>query len=74
MINDERVAREITTLMLDVTSRVSASIAMVHERCSRSEFEAYRLAAAKILTETLLEVLNPIHSAHPALRQPGLEV
>jgi hypothetical protein len=60
--------------MLDVTSRVNASIAGVHERCSRSEYEAYRVAAAKILTEILLEVLNPIYSAHPALRPPGLEV
>jgi hypothetical protein len=72
MIDNHIIAQKVNALMLDVSSRIDDSIVMVQEHCPDAEFSAYRLAAGRILAEILLGVLNPLYSAHPTLRPPGL--
>jgi hypothetical protein len=73
LIKDKSIAREISDLMIEFSDRIDRSILTVQENCSQEEFKAYRLAAAKVLGEVLLEVMNPLYADHPDLKPAGLE-
>jgi hypothetical protein len=73
MIENKKVAEEISALMFDVTARLNGSIAHVQDTCSDKEFKAYRLACAKILGEVLVDVLNPLYAAHPDLKPDSFD-
>jgi hypothetical protein len=68
MIEQKEVAKEVSNLMLDFGSKLDASVALVKERCSVAELEAYRQAVGKIMGEMLLEVMNPLYRKHPDLK------
>ena len=68
MLKDKEVAKEVNQLMLDVGAKLNKSVALAKERCSESEFKAYRLAVGKILGEMLMEVMNPLYAEHPDLK------
>ncbi len=72
MIEQKDVAKEVSNLMLEVGARLDASTALVKERCSAVEFEAYRRAVGKIMGEMLLEVMNPLYQKHPDLKPKEL--
>jgi hypothetical protein len=72
MITNRDIAKEIVTVMLEAGSRIDASVALVKERGTAEDFANYRLAAGAVMTEILLEVLNPIFKQHPDLRPPKL--
>jgi hypothetical protein len=73
LIKDKSVAREISDLMIEFSMRIDRSILTVQENCSSAEFKTYRLAAAKVLGEMLLEVMNPLYAKHPDLKPSGLD-
>ena len=73
MIEDVFTARKISDLMLDISDRLNESLALVREKCPLKEFEEYRGAVGAIMSEILLEVLNPLYSKHPQLKPPGLD-
>lgn len=74
MIADKQLAGHINALMLEVSRRIDESILTVQQECSFEEFESYRRACAKVLTDILLEILNPIHKIHPELMPGGMKM
>lgn len=73
MIDNEDVAREVGDLMVGFSHRLNASIALVRDHGSLDEFHAYREAVAKILTDMLLDIMNPLYARHPKLKPLGLK-
>ena len=73
MIKEKSVAQQISELMLEYSGRINESILLVQETCSPQEFKTYRLAAAKVMGEMLLEVMNPLYREHPDLKPKGLD-
>jgi hypothetical protein len=59
--------------MIEFSMRIDSSILSVQENCPPEEFKTYRLAAAKVLGEMLLEVMNPLYAEHPDLKPSGLD-
>ena len=70
---DTDVASKISTLMHRISGDLTASVFLIEETCSQSEFEAYRLATGKVMGEILFEVLNPVYRSFPQLKPPGLD-
>jgi hypothetical protein len=68
MIENSDIAQHISSLMLEVSGKIDESISLVKRECTTQEFEAYRKASAKVLGYILIEVLNPIYAAHPAIK------
>jgi hypothetical protein len=73
MIDNEDVARQVSDLMLDYNSRLNASLILVRDRGSPEQFVSYRRAVAKIMTDMLLDIMNPLYARHPNLKPPGLK-
>ena len=73
MIENKKVAEEISALMLNVTAQINGSIAHVQDTCTDEEFKAYRRGCAKILGEVLFNVLNPLYASHPDLKPKGFD-
>ncbi|MGO4703746.1 hypothetical protein [Dyella sp. 2RAB6] len=72
MVGDKQVARQLSELMLEYGAKLNDSIVLVMENCPEAEFERYRTAAAKVLAEMLLEIMNPLYAEHPDLKPVGL--
>ncbi|GAB3787876.1 hypothetical protein [Dyella agri] len=72
MIGNDDVAKAVSGLMIEYSEKLNDSIVLVMENCPEDEFKRYRLAAAKVLGEMLLEVMNPLYARHPELKPAGL--
>jgi hypothetical protein len=73
MIDNEDTARQVSDLMVEYTRRLQASMALVRDHGAPEEFHAYREAVSKIMTEMLIEVMNPLYARHPNLMPPGFK-
>ena len=71
MVKNPHVAKQISELMLDISDRVSQSVASSKSECSAEEHAAYQRAAAKVLSAVQQEVLSPLYAEHPSLRPEG---
>jgi hypothetical protein len=72
MIREQRIAKQISDLMLEFGARLDRSVELVAANCSPEEFAAYRRAVGKVMGEILLAVLNPLYDEHPSLKPPEL--
>ena len=68
MIKDATIAKQISDLMLDIFSRVHASVTEVKKTCSQEEVAAYLKATAHVVGPIVMDVLEPLYQAHPALK------
>jgi hypothetical protein len=73
MISDPKTAGQVSKMMLEISSHIDESIALVRANCQEQEFQEYRRAAGRILGEILLEVLNPLYKQHDALKPPEFD-
>jgi hypothetical protein len=73
MISNPVVAKQISSLMIEISTKIDESIALVQAECPEEEFREYRRAAGRVLGEALLEVLNPLYEEHSFLKPPGFE-
>ena len=73
MFEDKTVAGAVSGMILDMGKRLNASLIQVQENCSTVEFERYRKVVAQLMSEMLIEVMNPIYSRHPELKPDELE-
>jgi hypothetical protein len=73
MIDNEDIARQVSDLMVEFSHRLNASLVLVRDHGSPEEFHVYRDAIAKILTDMLFEVMNPLYSRHTNLKPPGFK-
>ncbi len=65
------VAKQISELMLDISDRISQSVAFTKSQCSAEDHAAYQRAAAKVIATVHQEVLGPLYAEHPSLRPAG---
>ena len=72
MIANEKIAKEISELMLDYGARLNASTALVRDNCATEEVHVYRKAVGKVMGEMLLAIMNPLYERHPNLVPPEL--
>ena len=70
---DRDAAEKLSGLMIEFGARLNESVALVQQKGSPSEFEAYRAAVGVILGEMLLSIMNPIYKEYPELKPPELE-
>jgi hypothetical protein len=73
LIEKKGIAQEISKLMLDCGAKLDASVALVKKECGVKEFEAYRNAVSKIMTDMLLDVMNPLYRRHPEIKPKELK-
>jgi hypothetical protein len=73
MISDPVIAKQISDLVLEASSRLDESIALAQRSCTTEEFQDYRRAAGRVLGEMLLGILNPLYEKHRLLKPPGFE-
>lgn len=72
MINDPKVAKQISELMLEYGKKLDHSVKLVLENCSKQELFDYRRAVGKIMGDILTEIMNPLYANHPDLRPKEL--
>ena len=68
MISDDKTAKRISELMLDLFQRVDESVAAVRELCPPDEAAAYQKAAGRVACPIVTEVLEPLYQNHPELK------
>jgi hypothetical protein len=68
MIEQIEVATKVSQLMIECYAKLDASVAQVKDQCSSAEFEAYQRAVATIMSDIVLEVMNPLFRRHPQLK------
>jgi hypothetical protein len=71
MVKSPHAAKQISQLMLDISDRISHSVASTKSECPAEEHAAYQRAAAKVLAAIQQEVLLPLYAEHPPLRPAG---
>lgn len=72
MIENERIAKQISDLMLEYGARLDESVLLIRNNCSEDELKAYRRAVGDIMGTMLTEVMNPLYKRHPTLKPKGL--
>lgn len=73
MISSPEVAERVNPLVLEIAAKLNASIADAGSSCPEEEFVNYRRVVAKIMGAILLDIMNPIYAAHPALKPSQLD-
>jgi hypothetical protein len=73
MLSSPEVAEKVNALMLEIGAKLNASIADVENSCPEEEFVNYHRVVGKIMGAMLLDIMNPIYAAHPALKPSQLE-
>jgi len=72
MIERKDVAKEVSTLMIDILARLDTSILLVQKKCTDEEFKTYRKTVAQIMA-SMLDVVNPLYLQHPDLKPKGMD-
>jgi hypothetical protein len=65
-------AKKVNELLVQCLSNLNESARLVQVEASDEEFKDRRAVGA-VMGELLLEVLNPLYSEHPDLKQDGFE-
>lgn len=65
-------AEYLNSLILEFSSRLSDSVGVVKEKCSKDEVEAYLKPVSQILALSF-DVLDFIHEQYPDLRPESME-
>ena len=73
MIEPRDVAFEVSCLMLEIGAKLDASVALVQERCTPAELDAYRKVVGQIMAALLVDVMNPLYVKHPELKPKELK-
>ncbi len=66
------LASKISSEMLEVGTRLNATLQAIKESCPEEEFKRYRLGFANAMASIFLEILEPIFKEHPALEPDNL--
>ena len=65
-------AEHLSSLMLEISSRLSDSVGVVKERCSKDEVEAYLKPVAQMLALGF-DVLDFVHGKYPDLKPASMD-
>ncbi|MBI0067497.1 MULTISPECIES: hypothetical protein [unclassified Snodgrassella] len=72
MIKDRKFAKEVTDLMLNITSELNESLIKAQNCCSAEEFNEYRRAVGVMLGKMYFDVLVPLFTKHPEIKPEEL--
>ncbi|HEX4267793.1 MAG TPA: hypothetical protein VHY36_07905 [Steroidobacteraceae bacterium] len=72
MIENGRIAKQISDLMLEFGARLNESVLLVKNGCSEEELDVYRSAIGEIMGNMLTEIMNPLYKRHPTLKPKEL--
>ena len=67
-----RVAEQVVPVILEVTRKLNATIALVQQECTEEEFIAYRRAAGHAMGYLFADIVRPIFHEHPDLEPEEL--
>jgi len=71
---NKELAQKICEMLDRYSGELDESVRWVKEECSEEEFLDYRSIIAKILTDMLIDIYNPIYRLYPELTPEGLTV
>jgi len=71
MITNATAAQQISDMMIELKDQMMDSLAVAKESCPPEEYRAYHAAVGRIVDSILVNVLEPLYSANPALKPPG---
>ncbi|HEX4267791.1 MAG TPA: hypothetical protein VHY36_07895 [Steroidobacteraceae bacterium] len=69
MTEDERIAKQISDLMLEFGPRLDRS---ARTPAPKIELNVYRSGVDEIMGKMLTEIMNPLYKRHPTLKPKGL--
>ncbi|KAG8149710.1 hypothetical protein [Burkholderia catarinensis] len=72
MIEDQRIATTLNTMILSMGAHLDESLRQVKETCPPDEFVAYREFVSQLLTTMLVDFMNPLYARHPDLKPSDL--
>ncbi|EEW0788365.1 hypothetical protein D9M08_17065 [Escherichia albertii] len=61
MLKDKTIAADVSALMLEIGSKLDASVSLVQQTCDESEFNNYRSAVGEIMGRMLIDIINSIY-------------
>jgi pantothenate kinase len=64
----KETAAEVLRIMIDCGGQLNRSVQVVKGSSSNEEFRRYRSIIAKIMTDMLIGIMNPIVAEHPELK------
>lgn len=67
---DKETATDVSGRILDAFNSLESATRMIHEKCSKSEFEGFRSEAGKV-AGGLYRLLEPLWRAYPGLAPEG---
>jgi hypothetical protein len=68
MIENQKIAKQISDLMLEFGARLDGSVLLVKNGCSEEEPIIYRSAVGELMGNMLTEIMNPLYKCHPTLK------
>jgi hypothetical protein len=71
MIQDERLAKEVSGVLLGVLAKLNESVRLVTENGATEDLPEYRLAVGTVAAE-VVELLNRLYAEHPSTKPPEL--
>jgi hypothetical protein len=71
MIDDPKIAKEVSDLMMDLFTRLSYSCEMVRQGCSEQEYKSYIKSTSKVACRIVFDVMEPLYARHPGLKPPN---
>ena len=71
MFRNQHLAEQVRDIMLEVSSRLDQSVALVRNEGTTEEIEQYRRCVGQLLGTIGLDVLNEIFRRHAELKPPG---
>ncbi len=66
-------AKAISDLMISIATQLTESLGHVEDTESTEVYERYRDAVSRVLTDMLVEIMNPIYAEHPDVKPPQLD-
>jgi len=70
MISDDKTAKQISDLMLEIFRQIDESVAFIRETCPSDEAAAYQKATGSVAGPIVMDVLEPLYARHPEFKPP----
>lgn len=68
----KETAREISSLMLELSGKLNESIVLVASDGNADETEYYKKTVGRIMGDLFVEIMRPIYKEYPDLKPHGL--
>ncbi len=73
MISEPQTAKQISDLMKEIFDRLVESCNTVEKHCSAEEYTAYKKATARLASDIVFDVMEPLYEKNPNLKPANWE-